>query len=59
MLKDLHSFDAVFITGTSAKILPVKKVERSLFNSQNNVLRKLMGEYDKEINEYIKSRLTD
>jgi branched-chain amino acid aminotransferase len=53
-LKDLGSFDASFITGTSPKILPVSKIGEVDFNPQNEVVRMLMQEFDSMILEYIK-----
>jgi len=56
-LKDLHLFDAIFITGTSAKILPVKQIGETSFDSQNEILIKLLGEYEALLKEYVKKRL--
>jgi branched-chain amino acid aminotransferase len=53
-LKDLGSFDAAFITGTSSKILPVSKVGEVGFNPQNEIVNTLMQEFDAMILEYIK-----
>jgi branched-chain amino acid aminotransferase len=53
MLNDLHLFDACFITGTSAKILPVKQIENTLFDSQNKIVQKLIEEYNSLIKDYI------
>ncbi len=52
---DLSAFDAVFITGTSPKILPVKEVDAFHFNSNNTILRSLMTCFDKMISDYIKT----
>lgn len=57
-LSDLAQFDAVFLTGTSPKILPIKQVEELKFDSQNSVLRILMERFDSMIAEHIKKRLT-
>ena len=53
LLKDLHLYNAVFITGTSPKILPVKQVEKIAFNTDNEILRTLMNKFDTLIEEYI------
>jgi len=50
---ELSSFDAVYITGTSPKILPVSKVQQIKYNVSNQLLRDLMSEYDLEIENYI------
>ena len=56
-LDGLTGFDATFITGTSPKILPVNDVAGHSFNVDNKVLRSLMIEYDKIIQEDINRRI--
>ena len=53
----LSDFDAVFITGTSPKILPVKQVDNFLFDPQNKIVRFLIDGYNQLIDEYIKRYL--
>lgn len=57
MLKDLHLFDAVFISGTSAKILPVKQIGEILFDPQNKIMQELITAYNLLMGEYVKKRL--
>lgn len=52
-LNDLNDFDAAFITGTSPKILPIKKIGGLTFNPQNEIVRQLMKSYDVLIDEYL------
>ena len=52
-LAELSNFDAAFITGTSPKILPIKKVDRITFNLRNEIVRQLMKSYDNLIEEYL------
>ena len=52
---DIDKLDGMFISGTSPKILPIKEVNDISLNPNNNIIRKLMIEYDNEINEYIKN----
>ncbi|NLU08590.1 MAG: aminotransferase class IV [Clostridiales bacterium] len=48
--EDIDKFDAVFISGTSPKVLPVKSLGNIKFNSSNNeILLKIMQAYDEEI----------
>lgn len=56
-LKDLKDFDAVFLTGTSPKILPVKSVGALTFNVDNEVLRQLILQFDALIGNYLKTKL--
>ncbi len=51
--KELDEFDAAFITGTSPKILPIKKINDSIFDVENSTVRRLMDAYDKMIEEYV------
>ena len=52
-LKELESFDSLFLTGTSPKILPVKSVGNQTFDSQAPICRELMKNYDHLIEKYI------
>jgi branched-chain amino acid aminotransferase len=58
-LAEMSNYDAAFITGTSPKILPIKKVdsiknfEQVTFNPQNEIVRKLMKSYDDLIANYL------
>ncbi|HYQ59321.1 MAG TPA: aminotransferase class IV [Draconibacterium sp.] len=56
-LSNLNEFDAVFITGTSPKILPVKEIEGMYYDVNNLILFQLIEEFDKMIQEDIKMRL--
>jgi branched-chain amino acid aminotransferase len=53
LLSDLALFDAVFITSTSSKILPVSKVEELTFNPNNNIVQLLKRVYDELIEQQI------
>lgn len=50
----LTTFDAVFISGTSPKILPVNTVDNNKFMINNPIVRELMHAYDLKVNNYIK-----
>lgn len=54
---ELKHFDAAFITGTSPKILPIKKIDGFTFNHQNKIVRQLMKSYDDLIAGYLKQRI--
>ncbi|MBC8061483.1 MAG: aminotransferase class IV [Clostridiaceae bacterium] len=54
--KEIFNMDAIFITGTSPKVLPINKVEEIKINSINNpILIKIIIEYNILIEKYIKS----
>jgi branched-chain amino acid aminotransferase len=49
----LTSMDAVFLSGTSPKILPVNRIDQITFSTGHVMLKKLMGAYDDLILEDI------
>lgn len=53
-VNDLSSIDAVFLTGTSIKVLPVKSVDNYYYESStNSIVNSIQHEYDNIINQYI------
>lgn len=52
-MDSLSSFEAVFMSGTSPKVLPIKRVDDLKFDVRNDLLLKVMKIYDEEINSYI------
>jgi len=48
-IDDLSVFNAAFLTGTSPKILPVKKIEQAVFDPKNDIVRHLIKDYEKLI----------
>jgi branched-chain amino acid aminotransferase len=50
---DLSKFDTLFLTGTSAKLLPIRHVEDISFAVDHLLLRHLMKLYDESIASYI------
>lgn len=54
LVKDLSNFEAAFISGTSPKILPLRRIDEHSFNSGHPVLRQIMREYGRCIEEYLK-----
>lgn len=58
--KDIGSFDALFISGTSPKVLPIKKVEDYYFaSSSNEIVKNIMKAYDEAVNKYKVCRKKD
>lgn len=55
-LTEMLNMDAVFISGTSPKVLPVNQVDDKRINSaENSILQDIMTGYDAIIEDYIKS----
>jgi len=55
-LKEMLDMDAVFISGTSPKVLPVSQIDDTRIDSASNkVIRDIMAGYDAIIDEYIQS----
>ncbi|WP_297417128.1 aminotransferase class IV [Clostridium sp.] len=50
---DTDKLDGMFISGTSPKVLPIKKVDNLDLDTKNSIVRKLMKEYDDEIKNYM------
>jgi len=55
-LDELSTFEALFISGTSPKILPVKQVGKTKFNPQNEILQTLIKQYNLLVNEYMEAK---
>lgn len=51
--KDIPKMDAVFLSGTSLKVLPVNLFETNRFNVNNKTLRTIIRLYDEAIDDYI------
>lgn len=52
--KKINEFDALFISGTSPKVLPINKVDDMYFNSsKNSVVNNIMKCYDNDVREDI------
>lgn len=54
---EINQFDAVFLSGTSPKILPVRSIGERVFDAQNSVVARLMETYDKMILDYIRNEI--
>ncbi|OOM79344.1 aminotransferase class IV [Clostridium sp. BL-8] len=52
---DIDKLDGMFISGTSPKVLPIRKVNDIDLNPNNDIIRKLMKEYDDKIVAYIRN----
>lgn len=51
--KGIHEFEGAFITGTSPKVLPVKRIDSETYNPDIKLIKTIMGAYDKIINDYL------
>jgi branched-chain amino acid aminotransferase len=52
---EIDDFDAVFLTGTSPKVLPVQKVGEQMFEVGNKAVLRLMESYNQRIQDYIRN----
>jgi len=50
---DIFRFDAVFLTGTSPKVLPVRCIGAQLYETELQCVKLLRDSYDKRISQYI------
>ncbi|WP_102400976.1 aminotransferase class IV [Haloimpatiens massiliensis] len=54
---NINKLDALFVSGTSPKVLPIKQVGELCFDSsENNILNKIREGYDRDIKNYIKEK---
>ncbi|MCF0147940.1 MAG: aminotransferase class IV [Clostridium sp.] len=51
--KDIENFDAMFISGTSPKILPISAVDNINLRIDNKIMQLLIKEFNEEIEKYI------
>ncbi len=52
---EITEFDAIFITGTSRRLVPVKQIDNQNFTTENELLRELMKKYNNLIHNYIEN----
>ncbi|EKQ51159.1 MULTISPECIES: aminotransferase class IV [unclassified Clostridium] len=50
---DIDKLGGMFISGTSPKVLPIKKVDNMDLDPNNRIIRKLMKEYNNQIKKYL------
>jgi branched-chain amino acid aminotransferase len=51
--KELFSMDALFLTGTSPKVLPISAVLGKQFDVNHPILRRIMKEFDERLKNYL------
>ncbi len=52
-INSLKEYNTVFITGTSVKVLPVRRINDISYNVNNNALCRITDMYEKKIRDYI------
>lgn len=52
---EIQNYNSAFISGTSPKILPIRKIDNIYFNVENKILRDLMSHFDEYIESYIRN----
>jgi branched-chain amino acid aminotransferase len=50
---ELNSFSAAFITGTSPKVLPIRRIDSFWFAPSDPLMRRIMKSYDAQVEEYV------
>ncbi|KAF0203541.1 MAG: branched-chain amino acid [Bacteroidetes bacterium] len=53
---ELTAFETLFISGTSRRVLPVKKVDNLGFSVANKLLRRLQLLFDKKVTDYLNEK---
>lgn len=54
--KDIDKLDGMFISGTSPKVLPINQVNSTKLNPENEIIKEILKNYNKEIEMYVKER---
>lgn len=49
----LTDYNAAFLTGTSAKVMPVRQIDQFIFSPGNELLQMIMNAYNEKIEDYI------
>ena len=57
LLNELTRLNGLFITGTSPKILPIKRVNNYSFNPKNRLVQTLISHYNLMVDEYVEKSL--
>lgn len=52
-LSDLHTFESVFITGTSIGVLPVNQIDNLTFSVENDIIKLLSNNYKDIVTNYL------
>jgi branched-chain amino acid aminotransferase len=50
---ELSSFSAAFITGTSPKVLPIRRIDSFWFAPSDPLMRRIMKSYEAQVEEYV------
>ncbi|MBS4013054.1 MAG: aminotransferase class IV [Bacteroidetes bacterium] len=53
---EITEFDAVFISGTSRKVLPVRQIDSIVYSVDNPYMRKIQQDLENQIDDYIKKK---
>ena len=53
-LDEIKELDALFLTGTSIQVLPVRKVNETAVPTQNMIIREIMKKMEKKIKNHLK-----
>jgi len=56
---EISRFDAVFLTGTSPKVLPVKSIGNQIYSTENVAVKQLTECYNDLIDRYIQNEITN
>ncbi len=54
-LNEISNFESAFLSGTSPKVLPIRKVNSVVFDVENKNLRKIMSDFDQIIEKDIRN----
>lgn len=55
---ELENMDAIFISGTSRRVLPVAEIAGLYFNAAHPLIRRMQALFEEHVNDYLKSHHT-
>lgn len=50
---EISSYESAFLTGTSRKVLPVKSIDTTYFSVDNDIMSRIITEFEKLVTDYI------
>jgi branched-chain amino acid aminotransferase len=53
---ELSGFEVMFLTGTTRKIVPVKRIDNIVFSVESEILKTIINGFERLVAEYIKSK---
>jgi branched-chain amino acid aminotransferase len=53
---ELSGFEVMFLTGTTRRIVPVKRIDNIVFSVESEILKTIINGFERLVTEYIESK---